>query len=167
MTDQETTAHGPVPVHYHQFHISDLEGPAGPDLSGAGNGLVEVEDGVVHVLTGIHTGDVEVDITLHAAAPAPQLDAWDEAVEISLNSASGELVVHAMMADLEEEFPALSFNGPGDYRIRVHARGRDTAVDLAPDESTEWYLLQVWPDKPSAVDVLKATDQYGADQRAS
>lgn len=37
--------------------------------------------------------------------------------------------------------PVLSFNGPGDYRLRVHACGRDTAVDLVPDEVTEWYLI--------------------------
>lgn len=26
-----------------------------------------------------------------------------------------------MTDDLEEELPVLSFNGPGDYRLRVHA----------------------------------------------
>ncbi|MER5944333.1 hypothetical protein ABT121_44455 [Streptomyces sp. NPDC001928] len=47
-------------------------------------------------------------------------------------------MVRGMMDDLDEELPVLSFNGRGDYRLRVHARGRDTAVDLAPDELTEW-----------------------------
>ncbi|MEU8470568.1 hypothetical protein AB0F30_22160, partial [Streptomyces sp. NPDC029006] len=39
-------------------------------------------------------------------------------------------------------------DGPGDYRLRIHARGRDTAIDLAPDDVTEWYLIQVWPAPP-------------------
>ncbi|MFD4828444.1 hypothetical protein ACFWPV_01075 [Streptomyces uncialis] len=29
--------------------------------------------------------------------------------------------------------------GPGTYRPRVHARGRDTAIDLTPDDITEHY----------------------------
>ncbi|MEU1029058.1 hypothetical protein ABZ402_09950 [Streptomyces mirabilis] len=41
------------------------------------------------------------------------------------------------MADLEEDLPVLSFRGPGDCQLRIHARGRDTAVDRAPDEVTE------------------------------
>ncbi|WP_229877020.1 hypothetical protein [Streptomyces bluensis] len=60
-----------------------------------------------------------------------------------------------MMDDLDEELPALSFDGPGDYRLRVHARGRDTAVDLAPDELTEWYLIQAWPAPARDVAVLR------------
>ncbi|MFI1790937.1 hypothetical protein ACH40D_21320 [Streptomyces olivaceoviridis] len=41
------------------------------------------------------------------------------------------------MDDLDEELPVLSFAGPCDYRPRVHARGRDTAIGLAPEEVTE------------------------------
>lgn len=36
---------------------------------------------------------------------------------------------------MDEELSALSFNGPGDYRLRIHARGRDTATDLAQTRS--------------------------------
>ncbi|MFE7271686.1 hypothetical protein [Streptomyces sp. NPDC057623] len=62
-------------------------------------------------------------------------------METSAHSASGDLMVRGILDDLDdldEELPALSFNGPGDHRLRVHARGRDTAVDLAPDEATAW-----------------------------
>ncbi|WP_189307470.1 hypothetical protein [Streptomyces cinerochromogenes] len=55
----------------------------------------------------------------------------------------------------------MSFNGPGDYRLRVHARSRDTAVDLAPDDATEWYLIQVWPAPVQEAVVLRRTDSYG------
>jgi MFS family permease len=44
--------------------------------------------------------------------------------EISAHSASGELMVRGIMDDLDDELPVLSFNGPGDYRLRIHARGR-------------------------------------------
>ncbi|MET7382805.1 hypothetical protein ABZT08_29050 [Streptomyces sp. NPDC005526] len=166
MSDQAEQARGAVPVQYHQFRISDEAGPAGPDLPGSRTGLVEVEDGIVAVLTGIHTGEVDVTVARHFDAPEPDGGDWQEIVEVSLHSASGELMVRGLMSDLEEELPTLAFNGPGDYRLRIHARGRDTAIDEAPEEITEWYLLQVWPAPAQNTAVLRRTDRYGASVRA-
>jgi hypothetical protein len=157
---------GLVPVAYHQFKISDEEGPIAPDLAYEHNGLVEVEDGVVLVHTGIHTGDVDVTVAMYETAPASSTENWDEILEFSAHPASGDLMVRGLMADLDEELPVLSFNGPGDYRLRVHARGRDTAVDLVPDEVTEWYLIQAWPAPAAPVTVLRQSDNYGASLRA-
>lgn len=166
MSDEVERGSGSVPVQYHQFNISDEDGPTGPDLSHKHNGLVQVTDGITVVLTGIHTGDVDVAVTLYEAEPAPDNEAWQEIVEISAHSASGDLMVRGLMDDLDEELPVLSFAGSGDYRLRVHVRGRDTAVDLAPDEVTEWYLIQVWPAPAQEVTVLRQTDAYGASVRA-
>ncbi|MET7978855.1 hypothetical protein ABZW44_38870 [Streptomyces mirabilis] len=66
------------------------------------------------------------------------------------------------MADLEEDLPVLSFRGPGDCQLRIHARGRDTAVDRAPDEATEWYLIPAWPAPRQEAATLRLTDGYGA-----
>jgi len=156
-----------VPVQYHQFDISDEDGPTGPDLDRRHNGLVRAADGVTVVMTGIHTGDVGVTVTLHRPEPPPGEEDWQEIVEISAHAPSGELMVRGMMDDLDEELPVLSFDGPGDYRLRIHARGRDTAVDLAPDEVTEWYLIQAWPSPSQEITVLRQTDNYGAAVRAS
>ncbi|WP_159046409.1 hypothetical protein [Streptomyces sp. MMG1121] len=166
MSGQPEQVHGPVPVQYHQFRISDEAGPAGPDLPSNSNGLVAVQDGVVAVLTGIHTGDVDVTVALHSEAPGPGDGAWEEIVEVSLHSAAGDLVIRGLMSDLEEELPTLSFNGPGVYRLRIHARGRDSAIDDAPDEITEWYLIQVWAAPFGDVAVLRQTDAYGLSVRA-
>ncbi|MEU7428589.1 hypothetical protein [Streptomyces sp. NPDC040750] len=166
MTEQATHGQQLVPVHYHQFRISDEYGPAGPDLPRRHNGLIEVEDGIATILTGIHTGDVDVTVTFHTDAPQPGDSEWEEIVEVSMRSASGDLMVRGLMADLDEELPELSFSGPGDYRLRVHARGRDTAVDLAPDDVTEWYLIQVWPAPPQETAVLRQSDDYDASVRA-
>ncbi|MFI0192023.1 hypothetical protein ACH4PW_31320 [Streptomyces sp. NPDC017082] len=166
MTEQATHGQQLVPVHYHQFRISDEHGPVGPDMRRQHNGLIEVEDGIATILTGIHTGDVDVTVTFHADAPQPGDVGWEEIVEVSLHSASGELLVRGLMADLDEELPELSFNGPGDYRLRIHARGRDTAVDLTPDDVTEWYLIQVWPAPAREAAVLRQSDDYGASVRA-
>ncbi|MFD3839183.1 hypothetical protein ACFWWC_23425 [Streptomyces sp. NPDC058642] len=142
MSNETKRGQGSVPVQYHQFDISDEDGPTGPDLNHGHNGLVRVADGITIVMTGIHTGDVDVTVTLHQAEPAPDSGTWHEIAEVSAHSASGDLMVRGMMDDLDEELPVLSFNGPGHHRLRVHARGRDTAVDLSPDEITEWYLIQ-------------------------
>ncbi|MBY8844634.1 hypothetical protein [Streptomyces sp. SP2-10] len=166
MSDQAEQARELVPVQYHQFNISDEDGPAGPDLPREHNGLIEVQDGIATIHTGIHTGDVDVTVTFHSQAPQTGNAVWDEIVELSLHSVSGELMVRGLMDDLDEELPALSFDGPGDYRLRIHARGRDTAIDLAPDEVTEWYLIQVWPAPVQNAAVLRHTDSYGASVRA-
>ncbi|MEU6803945.1 hypothetical protein [Streptomyces neyagawaensis] len=112
-------------------------------------------------MTGIHTGDVDVTVTLHRAEPAPDDGDWQDIVEISAHAASGELMVRGMMDDLTEELPVLSFDGPGTYRLRVHARGRYTPTDPTPDqvvdEATEWYLVQVWPAPAHDVAVLRPT----------
>ncbi|MFI9771827.1 hypothetical protein ACIHJG_33915 [Streptomyces sp. NPDC052415] len=166
MSDETQRDTGLVPVQYHQFEISDEDGPTGPDLDRGHNGLVRVADGVITVLTGIHTGDVDVTVTLHHSEPSPDGGNWQEIVEISAHSASGELTVRGMMADLDEELPVLSHQGPVDYRLRVHARGRGTAIDQAPDWITEWYLIQAWPAPTQAPTVLRHSDTYGASVRA-
>ncbi|ROP44254.1 hypothetical protein [Streptomyces sp. PanSC9] len=162
MSDQAEHGRGPVPVQYHQFQISDEEGPVGPALPRRHNGLIEVQDGIATVYTGIHTGDVDVTVTLHPRAPEAGDTGWDEIVDVSLRSVSGNL-----MDDLDEDLPVLSFDGPGDYRLRVHARGRDIATDFAPDQNTEWYLLQVWPAPAQDAVVRRQTDRYGTTVRVS
>ncbi|WP_226535761.1 hypothetical protein [Streptomyces daghestanicus] len=166
MSDEVERGNGLVPVQYHQFDISDEHGPAGPDLGRDHNGLVQVADGAITVMTGIHTGDVDVTVTLHPTQPSPDSGPWQEIVEVSAHSASGDLMVRGIMDDLDEDLPALSFNGPGHYRLRIHARGRDTAVDLAPDGVTEWYLIQAWPAPAHEATVLCQTDVYGATVRS-
>jgi hypothetical protein len=166
MSGEVERGNGLVPVRYHQFTISDEDGPAGPDLGREHNGLVQVADGALTVMTGIHTGNVDVTVTLHHTQPPPGSGTWQEIVEISAHSASGDLMVRGIMDDLDEDLPVLSFNGPGDYRLRIHARGRDTAVDLAPDRVTEWYLIHVWPAPARAATVLCQSDNYGASARA-
>ncbi|MFD9442290.1 hypothetical protein ACFWBR_30070 [Streptomyces sp. NPDC060006] len=119
MSDEIERGVGMVPVQYHQFDISDEDGPTGPGVDRRHNGLVRVADGVTIVMTGIHTGDVDVTVTLHEAEPVPDDGDWQEIVEVSAHSASGELMVRGMMDDLDEELPVLSANGPGEYRLRI------------------------------------------------
>jgi hypothetical protein len=112
MSDEVERDNGLVPVQYHQFEISDEDGPAAADLEREHNGLVRVADGAITVMTGIHTGDVDVTVTLHEAQPTPDSGAWQEIVEISAHSASGELMIRGIMDDLDEDCPPCRSTAP-------------------------------------------------------
>ncbi|MDG9709431.1 hypothetical protein [Streptomyces sp. DH10] len=91
---------------------------------------------------------------------------WEEIAEISCHSPSGELLVTSFMED-PADLPSLASQGPGSYRLRGHARGRDSAVDQTTvDEVVESYLIQSWPAAHQDALLLKATDAYGAQVRA-
>ncbi|MFF8029332.1 hypothetical protein ACFZDJ_51580 [Streptomyces sp. NPDC007896] len=89
MSDEVERDSQHVPVEYHHFDISDEDGPTGLDLDRTHNGLVRTADGVTIVSTGIHTGYVDVTVSLHEAEPSPDDGNWQEIVEISAHSAAG------------------------------------------------------------------------------
>ncbi|UUU23548.1 hypothetical protein [Streptomyces sp. DSM 40750] len=135
------------------------------NLDASHNGLVSAIDGAIEVSTGIHTGNVQVTVELHAVKPEPAAD-WEEIAEISWQSPSGEVLVAPLMDD-PVDLPSLASQGSGPYRLRVHARGRDTAVDAAVvDEVVESYLLQSWPAAQQDALLVRASDTYGAQLRA-
>jgi hypothetical protein len=166
-TVNEPARTGTALVHaeYHLFQITDPQGPAADDLDASDTGLVSADGGAIEVTTGIHTGDVHVKVEPHSQRP--DLDSgWEEIAEISCNSPSGELLVTSFMDD-PADLPSLASQGPGSYRLRVHARGRDRAVDQTTvDEAVESYLIQSWPAAHQDALLLKATDAYGAQVRA-
>ncbi|WJV44784.1 hypothetical protein [Streptomyces flavofungini] len=168
MSDLVHTASGPVPVEYHQFLIFDPEGPvADEDLDVSANGVTALSDGRVEIHTGIRSGDVQVTVAAYGSAPQADSGLWQEVAELSIHSPSGEVVVGALMDDLEVELPSLATGGSGHHRLRIHARGRDTAIDLTPDEITEHYMIQCWPAPPMPPRTLSSCDLYGAQLRSA
>ncbi|WP_244204509.1 hypothetical protein [Streptomyces africanus] len=154
-----------VDVEYHLFQIRDPQGPVADDLDASRSGLVSADGGGIEVTTGIHTGGVHVTVEPHSQRPDPA-PGWEEIAEISCHSPSGELLVTSFMDD-PADLPSLASQGPVPYRLRVHARGRDSAVDQTPmDEVVESYLIQSWPAAHQDALLLKATDAYGAQVRA-
>jgi hypothetical protein len=75
-------------------------------------------------------------------------------------------MIRAMTDDLDEELPVLSFHCPGYYRLRLHARSRDTDIGLPSDQITEWYLIQAWPAPSHEARVLRQADGYSASAHA-
>ncbi len=114
------------------FLAREQSGPF-PTTMRPSNGLAIAEPGVVAVCTGIHTGSIHVEVALHDSPPPTNTAEWDEVVELSVQAPVGEMVAQGIMDDPPEALPALTQHGPGIYRLRIHARGRDNAVDMAPD----------------------------------
>jgi hypothetical protein len=166
MTEFAFTASCPVAVAYHTFDLSD-DGTSRPAALDWSNGLVSSQPGQVTFWTGIHTGTVHVRVDVRRHPPTKvDADAWDEVVEHSVISVTGTMRLASVM-NTAPDMPALTPFGPGSYRLRVHARGRDTAPDGAPSEVVENYLFIIWPSEQAPDCIHKHTDQVGADLRAA
>lgn len=155
-----------VRVSHHMFCLTDQEAFPQEYLPPT-NGMLAVHPHAVVIFTGIHSGVASVAVEARdARPPRPDTDSWDEVVEVGVRAPTGYLKVIALMAD-PPDLPILSLAGPGDYRVRVHARGRDTMPDGVAFEPVEDYLLVVWSDPSRAEVIHKRSDAYGASLRRS
>jgi hypothetical protein len=157
---------GAVHASYHQFWITD-QGRSAQVPGWPLNGLVLVAGpGVAVVQTGIHTGPVAVAVEVYDSTPGDVAGEWDEVVEVSLTAPAGEVRVASISVHNRDSLPVLTGLGPGDYRMRVHARGRDTLIDGVPqDGPVEDYLIVTWPAAGAPEIVHRQSDGYGASVR--
>ncbi|QKW36268.1 hypothetical protein HUT06_21370 [Actinomadura sp. NAK00032] len=158
-----------VSVGYHQYWLEWAAWDPGAIPFTGGNGLVWVSPGRMVVMTGTDSGDIGVEIEVTDHAPPPDLDDWDDAVEVSadITGTTVELSAPVGISVTELRLPA-----PGTYRFRVHARGRDAGHDaeyIDADEGdtiVEHHKIQIWPAPPTAETTLKLTDNVGTDNRS-
>ncbi|MFE1855081.1 hypothetical protein [Streptomyces sp. NPDC059489] len=158
-------ASSPVRVDFHTFELTDSHrrAPVGFDAS---NGLVFSQPGMVVICTGIGSGWVNVQVRVCGRPPTRvETGAWDEVVDHSVETTTGALYVTSVMSDTPR-LPLLTPQGPGTYRVRVHARGRDTAPDGDAQEPVEDYLLIVWPAASRPDEIRQHRERYGAELRA-
>ncbi|MEV0132530.1 DUF6461 domain-containing protein [Dactylosporangium sp. NPDC050688] len=141
-------------VSEHRFAL--LEGGGVPAVDFAGNGLVAVVLGGAVIRTGVESGHVSTTLRVLDGPPAGVAAGWEEIIEVSWRSGGTGAAVLGSGAgapDLRRCTPPW----PGDYRLRVHARGRD---DLE-ERGSESYELVVWQ-APAAPEVVYArTDRLG------
>jgi hypothetical protein len=130
------------------------------------NGLVSVDDGWLHVHTRVDGGEVHVTAEVYESEPPFDLAGWEDVAEASVPAPDGCLTLDGVTIGAPDGYPPLSPAGPGDYRVRVHARGRDVPPWQTPESITEFYLLQVWPSTPAPPRVLSAKSAHSADLRA-
>ena len=129
---------------------------------GGGNGLVVAAHNLIAVLCGTEFGSVSVSLDWLPSNPGtPDLDPWDEIVEVSLDFEKGEGVLNSSLG-VDPPAPPLS---PGPYRVRVHARGRDRGHalgDVDGRDLVEEHLVQAWPAPTASETRYKLTDKFGA-----
>ncbi|MGK5551974.1 hypothetical protein ACSNOI_10205 [Actinomadura kijaniata] len=152
------------------YHLVD---PASvqPLLYYAGrNGLIGVlGDGAACVCTGTLDGEIRLTVLACQEPPASDIALWDEVVEISFVSPSGQF---GLAAPQTAVLPNLATSGSGTYRLRVHARGRDAAKHTETarslDQTAEEHLIISWPSADSEQEVtLQSRDQVGVRLRNS
>ncbi|MEU5428781.1 hypothetical protein AB0H73_24775 [Streptomyces olivoreticuli] len=150
------------------FVISD-NGEIAAETLDHTNGLIATMDIGAMVSVGIHTGQVTACASVTAGPPeTDDFAEWDEVAEASVYAPYGELRVATLYFGPVAELPVLSSNGPGWYRIRVSARGRDIASsNLTQKDSAERYSLTCWPAPRSTSLIIRATDRTGRGLRAS
>ncbi|WP_052372676.1 hypothetical protein [Amycolatopsis taiwanensis] len=166
MNEPVMVATAELRVTYGQFLVRDYGSWVSENLYPDSNGLVAADSSGAVVLTGINTGRVNVTVELLDSAPGSvDFDDWDEVVEVSVDSEDGELIACGL-EDSPLEFPFLSHAGAGPYRLRVHARGRDTAPHLNRYDPVEDYKISVWPAPEATETVYKQSDKYGQQVRA-
>ncbi|WP_336049493.1 hypothetical protein [Streptomyces sp. CA2R101] len=131
------------------------------------NGLAAPMDQGAWILTGINTGHVRVTAQRLDAAPPVEATDWEEIVEISVRSVAGDLRINSGYDITPDDLPALSPQGPGWYRMRVHASGRSINPDGVSDEPVEDYLIAVWPQEPAESVVIRSSKMIDEALRAN
>ncbi|WP_225726145.1 MULTISPECIES: DUF6461 domain-containing protein [unclassified Nocardia] len=149
-------ASGHVLVRDYRFALTEGSFPTDIDIDDtafARNGLVVAVPGGVVIRTG--GTDCGILVRLHVfAGPPPKVDLelWEEIVDISWTAATRSAVVLGPAENFPDhgldKTPSTTLPSPGDYRLRVHAYGRDGDGD-----DQEFYKLVLWaaPAEPEVV----------------
>lgn len=148
-----------VDTDYGQFDLTwDVEG--GFDgaferfFSGQVNGLVGAADpSGVYLNLARRSGGSPVRIILTDAPPAAD-DSWEDVVEVSTSVSVG--AEPQWMSWAGEDGGPLDGLTPGEYRVRVSARGRDEGHDGEfAEDAVDFYLVEMWPAPISPDAILK------------
>jgi hypothetical protein len=134
-------------ISYSQFQLNDYG--VVPELGAETDGMVVPLSGGARIACGISDGPIRLRAQACAAEPAPETSPWDEVAETAFDAPVGQVAVVPLFEDPVPGIPPLT-SGPGRYRVRVYARGRDIAPHRFVESPTEEYLVQVWPDSPGS-----------------
>jgi hypothetical protein len=131
-----------------------------PDLSARGvfDGITTKTAAGITINTGCKVGDVNVTVQADTSPLAFDPDEWEAIDEISIETASGQITIWAP-EEGTDDFGNAAVVGPGHYRVRVCARGRDIYPDIAAEETVEDYLIPIWPEPGSPSKLVKLADK--------
>ncbi|HUA28653.1 MAG TPA: DUF6461 domain-containing protein [Streptosporangiaceae bacterium] len=153
-------ASGSVPVSGHRFALVEGEVPEAGDSGFSGNGVVAVVPGGAVIRTGLAEGLITVTLRILDGPPDEVDEGWDEVVEVSWTAAQGQASVVGPNGPGDDNLLRETPPWPGDYRLRVHALGRDDA-DEDDVADGEIYELAVWRAPAGPEIVYRRTDRLG------
>jgi hypothetical protein len=133
---------------------------ADADFDGQVNGLCGASAGGVACLrTGTHTGNIDLRVELHDAAPAIDTQ-WQEVVEVTFAPWVTPVTLMGLMGDSAVNLDLACV----DYRMRYSASGMDEAhgTPTQREAVAERYRLQFWPAPPARDCVLRETSSTAA-----
>jgi hypothetical protein len=163
-----TVHHRIIKVTHSQYYLAELGAisTVSPAMYSGFNGLISSNGALGIIMTGTESGPVKVAADWRDDEPAPDLDSWDDVVEISMNFARYQASLYGP-EDSAEEARTVPTLPPGTYRVRVHARGRDqgNAVRNVRDTPIEEHLIITWPSPMRPETLHKLTDQCGVEIR--
>ncbi|MFG1952470.1 hypothetical protein [Micromonospora sp. NPDC048830] len=159
-----------VYVQDHGFFLTDRDVDTPFETMDYATGLAGVMRSAALVYAGVDRGYITV--TTYAADASPPLDTpqqwadlatWEDIAEFSLHVPHGALTVAPLERRPSDaaQGPSLSPHGPGHYRIRIYASGRDHHFDQAVSESGERFHLVAWPAPPQGPVVIKSSSRCG------
>ncbi|MEU0206614.1 hypothetical protein [Streptomyces canus] len=116
------------------------------------------------IAVGIHLGEIRATaFSVSGPPPVPADEFWEEIVEVSVYAPTGSLRVESHEQGPVDGLASLSPAGPGWYRLRVHARGRNVLPDKTSSEPVEDYLLVAWPAPQADADIVRASERLEQD----
>ena len=135
-----------LPVDYCQYQVRTGYDSTGLDIYTVGDGLVHAGGpAVLTAFSGIHTGPIDMRVTVAAAPPEPAPpDDWDAVSETTLWCPTGRFAVNGLMGGTAEglsDIPAPR----GLLRVRVHARNRLHETVRTDDDPPEQHLVLLRP----------------------
>ncbi|GGO66507.1 hypothetical protein [Nonomuraea cavernae] len=141
----------------------ELDGYA--DTPAQSVGFIEVEKGWVTLRITHQRGPADFTVTIADRDPGADLATYEDIVEISYVSRSGEVEMSGFAHDDVVMCPLPPLHaGPGTYRMRYHVKDMDW--EGAREDGVDDHYLQIWPAPFEDPVVVKATSdvaQYFSD----
>lgn len=141
---------------YSQFYIYDKDSPAATDSNDfwtedAHTSRLAIEDGILGISIETYSYvKASIEILQHRNKQI-ELTNYNHVVEASLEIKSGILqVLDCPNSAVELELTIES----GFYRARIYSANLDSVTD-EDQEADDFYLIELWPEKPSPRKVLK------------
>ena len=150
------TDYGQLDLAWSEQH--GLDGELDTFFRGQANGLVGAASSTgIYLNLARRRGGSAVRIELHDSAPDLD-DQWEDVVEVSARVPVGASAGWTTWAG--EHGGPLAVP-PGDYRIRVSARGRDAAADDGEfaEGLVDFYLVELWPAEPQPDTIVRTTSE--------